>query len=110
MTAAWEAWFAEHGVDVLLDPTVPMPAEPRGEGYDAGHLGGDGDPWIAFTATWDVTGFPVAALPSGLGARTGLPVGVSLVAPRGREALVAQVGIDLQAGELPPLAPVPAAA
>ena len=76
MTAAWEAWFAEHGVDVLLDPTVPMPAEPRGEGYDAGHLGGDGDPWIAFTATWDATGFPVAALPSGLGARTGLPVGV----------------------------------
>ena len=62
-----EAWFAEHRVDVLLDPTVPMPAEPRGEGYDAGHLGGDGDPWIAFTATWDATGFPVAALPAGLG-------------------------------------------
>ncbi|UGS33996.1 amidase [Capillimicrobium parvum] len=107
MTAAWEAWFAEHRVDVLLDPTVPMPAEPRGEGYDAGHLGGDGDPWIAFTATWDATGFPVAALPAGLGARSGLPVGVSLVAPRGREALVAQVGMDLQAGELPPVAPAP---
>ena len=84
MTSAWEAWFAEHRVDVLLDPTVPMPAEPRGEGYDAGNLGGDGDPWIAFTATWDATGFPVAALPAGLGARSGLPVGVSLVAPRGR--------------------------
>ena len=94
-------------MDVPLDPTVPMPAEPRGEGYDAGNLGGDGDPWIAFTATWDATGFPVAALQAGLGARSGLPVGVSLVAPRGREALVAQVGIDLQAGELPLVAPAP---
>jgi len=109
MTAAWEAWFAEHRIDALLDPTVPMPAEPRGHGYDPSHLGGDGDPWIAFTATWDLAGFPVAALPAGLGERSGLPVGVSLVAPRGRERVVAQLGIDLQAGELPPLTPAPMA-
>jgi len=108
MTAAWEGWFAEHRVDALLEPTVPMPAEQRGAGYGIEHLGGDGDPWIVFTATWDATGFPVAALPAGLGARTGLPVGVSLVAPRGREALVAQLGIDLQAGALPPLGLAPA--
>jgi Asp-tRNA(Asn)/Glu-tRNA(Gln) amidotransferase A subunit family amidase len=79
-----------------------MTAQERGTGYDPGHLGGDGDPWIAFTATWDATGFPVVALPAGLGSRTGLPVGVSLVAPRGREAAVTQLAIDLQERELPP--------
>src|SRR5690606_18493233 len=56
MTVGWEAWFAEHRIDALLEPTVPMPAEPRGMGYDPDHLGGDGDPWIALTATWDAAG------------------------------------------------------
>jgi aspartyl-tRNA(Asn)/glutamyl-tRNA(Gln) amidotransferase subunit A len=106
--AAWEAWFAEHGVDLLLEPTVPMTAQPRGHGYDSGHLGGEADPLIGFTAAWNFTGFPVAALPAGLGSRTGLPVGVSLVAPRGQEALVTQVAIDLQAGPLPALGIAPA--
>ena len=103
VTAAWERWFVEHEVDVLLEPTVPNTAEPRGSGYDSGRPAGEGDPLIRFTATWDATGFPVAALPAGLGERTGLPVGVSLVAPRGAEALVLQVGIDLQERALSPV-------
>jgi aspartyl-tRNA(Asn)/glutamyl-tRNA(Gln) amidotransferase subunit A len=103
VTATWERWFADNGVDVLLEPTVPMTAEPRGSGYQSGSVAGEGDPLIRFTATWDATGFPVAALPAGLGSRTGLPVGVSLVAPRGREASVLQVGIDLQEHALHPL-------
>ncbi len=107
-TAGWEAWFAEHAIDVLLEPTVPTTAPPRGHGYDSGRLGGQADPLIAFTAAWNFVGFPVAALPAGLGASSGLPVGVSLVAPRGREAVVAQVAIDLQAGPLPPLGIAPA--
>jgi Asp-tRNA(Asn)/Glu-tRNA(Gln) amidotransferase A subunit family amidase len=49
-----------------------------------------------FTALWNLTGFPVVALPAGLGSSTGLPVGVSIAAPRGREAVVTQIGIDLQ--------------
>ena len=104
LAAGWERWFADHGVDVLLEPTVPMTAQPRGAGYDAGAMAGEGDPLIRFTANWNATGFPVAALPAGLGARTGLPVGVSLVAPRGAEARVLQAGIDLQERELPPVA------
>ena len=106
--ARWEAWFAEHRVDVVLEPTVPMTAQPRGHGYDSGRLGGQADPLIGFTAAWNFTGFPVAALPAGLGSRTGLPVGVSVVAPRGAEALVTQVAIDLQAGPLPALGIAPA--
>jgi aspartyl-tRNA(Asn)/glutamyl-tRNA(Gln) amidotransferase subunit A len=102
-TAAWEDWFAEHRIDALLEPTVATPAPLRGTGYDAGKLGADGDPSIVFTATWDVTGFPVVALPAGLGDRSGLPVGVSLIAARGRDALVTRLGVALQAAELPPL-------
>jgi aspartyl-tRNA(Asn)/glutamyl-tRNA(Gln) amidotransferase subunit A len=101
-TAEWQAWFAEHGVDLVLEPTVPPVAHVRGAGYDAGHEGGEGDPLIALTATWDLTGFPVVALPAGLGSRSGLPVGVSLVAVRGAEAPLVQAAIDLQEHALTP--------
>jgi aspartyl-tRNA(Asn)/glutamyl-tRNA(Gln) amidotransferase subunit A len=104
----WDAWFREHRIDALLEPTVPTVAQPRGSGYDPGHLGGDGDPLIVLTSTWDITGFPVVALPAGVGAASGLPVGVSLVAPRGEEAAVVQLGVDLQeadGGLTPPSAP-----
>jgi Asp-tRNA(Asn)/Glu-tRNA(Gln) amidotransferase A subunit family amidase len=45
---------------------------------------------IALTSLWDMTGMPVAALP------VSWDVGVSLVAPRGREATLLQAAIDLQ--------------
>ncbi|HLW94390.1 MAG TPA: amidase [Solirubrobacteraceae bacterium] len=99
-SAAWEDWFAENAIDAVLEPTVPLTAQTRGEGYDSGRLGGEVDPLIALTATWNMTGFPVVALPAGAGARSGLPVGVSLIAPRGREAGLVQVAIDLQEHEL----------
>jgi aspartyl-tRNA(Asn)/glutamyl-tRNA(Gln) amidotransferase subunit A len=103
VTAAWRAWFAEHSVDLLLEPTVPMTAFARGHGYDSGNLGGEGDPLIVLTSTWNFTGFPVVALPAGLGSRSALPVGVSLIGPPDAEPLLVQAAIDLQAHELPPL-------
>ena len=38
---------------------------------------------ISLTHYWDWTGFPVAALPAGVGRRSGLPVGVSLIGAPG---------------------------
>lgn len=108
ITAGWEEWFAAHGVDVLLEPTCPTTAPPRGDGYGPGHPAGPGDPFIRLTSTWNATGFPVAALPAGLGSRTGLPVGISLVGTRGDEHRLLQVGIDLQERGLPPLGTAPA--
>jgi aspartyl-tRNA(Asn)/glutamyl-tRNA(Gln) amidotransferase subunit A len=105
LTAAWEDWFASHGVDLVLEPTVPPVAQVRGAGYDPGHLGGEGDPLIALTALWNLTGFPVAALPAGVGSRSGLPVGVSLVGVRGAEPMVVQAAIDLQEHALAPAWP-----
>lgn len=101
-TAEWEEWFSAHAVDLVLEPTVPLVAPLRGSGYEPGHAGGQGDPLIALTATWDLTGFPVTAVPAGLGARSGLPVGVSLIAPRGAEPRLVQAAIDLQEHALPP--------
>jgi len=100
LTAAWEDWFAAHRVDVVLEASVPVVAPVRGEGYDPGHTGGEGDTLIALTALWNLTGFPVAALPAGVGRRSGLPVGVSLIAPRGAEVPLVQAAIDLQAHAL----------
>jgi aspartyl-tRNA(Asn)/glutamyl-tRNA(Gln) amidotransferase subunit A len=105
LTAAWEDWFVSHGVDLVLEPTVPPVAQVRGAGYDAGHLGGEGDPLIELTALWNLTGFPVAALPAGVGMRSGLPVGVSLVGVRGAEPVVVQAAIDLQEHALAPIWP-----
>jgi aspartyl-tRNA(Asn)/glutamyl-tRNA(Gln) amidotransferase subunit A len=89
-TAVWERWFREHGVDFVLEPTLPIVPYERGPGYDRGHAGGPGDPMIALTALWDMTGMPVVTLPAKWN------VGVSLIAPRGHEAPLVQTAIDLQ--------------
>jgi aspartyl-tRNA(Asn)/glutamyl-tRNA(Gln) amidotransferase subunit A len=89
-TATWERWFAEHGIDAVLEPTLPILPLERGPGYERGHPAGPGDPLIAFTALWDMTGMPVVALP------VTWSVGISLAAPRGREAALTQIAIDLQ--------------
>ena len=105
VTEGWRGWFAEHRVDAVLEPTVPITAPLRGDGYDPGHLGGEGDPLIAFSATWNFTRFPVATLPAGPGRRSGLPVGVSLIGLPDSEPALVQLAIDLQAHELPPPRP-----
>ncbi len=89
-SALWERWFQDHGVDAVLEPTLPIVPYARGPGYGRGNAGGRGDPMIALTALWDMTGMPVAALP------VSWDVGVSLIAPRGAEIAVTQAAIDLQ--------------
>jgi aspartyl-tRNA(Asn)/glutamyl-tRNA(Gln) amidotransferase subunit A len=93
--ALWERWFAGGGIDLLLEPTLPIVPYGRGPGYDRGHAGGPGDPMIALTAIWDLTGMPVAALP------VTWETGISLVAPRGHEARLVAAAIDLQESALP---------
>jgi aspartyl-tRNA(Asn)/glutamyl-tRNA(Gln) amidotransferase subunit A len=79
-TAAWCDWLAEHRIDAVVEPTIPIVAPVRGSGYDEPF--GDLDD-LSLTYYWDWTGFPVVALPSGVGRRSELPVSVSLIgAPR----------------------------
>ncbi|MGH2858923.1 MAG: amidase [Solirubrobacteraceae bacterium] len=93
-TELWERWLSEREIDLVLEPTLPLVPYDRGPGYDRGHPAGAGDPLIALTALWDMTGMPVVSLP------VSCRVGVSLIAARGREAALIAAAIDLQEHEL----------
>jgi aspartyl-tRNA(Asn)/glutamyl-tRNA(Gln) amidotransferase subunit A len=93
VTARWSDRLAAEGVTALLEPTVPVTAPLRGSGYD--HALSDFD-LISLTHYWNWTGFPVVALPSGVGAQTGLPVSVSLVGAPGSDWELLALGAELQ--------------
>jgi aspartyl-tRNA(Asn)/glutamyl-tRNA(Gln) amidotransferase subunit A len=101
VTAGWQDWFSVHRVDALLEPTSALLPAVRGRGYDAGRVIGGENPYTRFTATWNVTGFPVAAFPVSLGDEAGLPVGVSLIARADDDERLLAIADAVQR-ELPP--------
>ena len=93
LTDAWVDWLGEHRIDAIVEPTVPIVARPRGHGYD--------EPFtdvaeISLTHYWNWVGFPVVALPSGVGRRSGLPVSVSLIGAPGADWDLLAAGAALQ--------------
>jgi aspartyl-tRNA(Asn)/glutamyl-tRNA(Gln) amidotransferase subunit A len=94
VTARWVDWFAEHELDALIEPTVPIVARPRGAGYDEAFTD---VAEISLTHYWNWTGFPVVALASGVGRRTGLPTSVSIVGPPRSDWDLLAAGTELQA-------------
>ncbi len=95
LTRVWADWLDEHRVAAVIEPTIPVVAPPRGDGYD--HWGTD-FVLISLTHLWDWTGFPVVALPACVGS-SGLPVGVSLIGRAGSDWALLSLGEALQ-GEL----------
>ena len=93
VTARWADRLAAERVTALLEPTVPVVAPLRGSGYE--HARTDLD-LISLTHYWNWTGFPVVALPAGVGAQTGLPVSVSLVGAAGSDWELLALGASLQ--------------
>jgi aspartyl-tRNA(Asn)/glutamyl-tRNA(Gln) amidotransferase subunit A len=93
-TNAWCDWFAEHRIDAIVEPTIPIVAPLRGSGYD--EVFGDVED-LSLTHYWDWTGFPVVSLPSGVGRHSGLPVSVSLVGAPGADWDLLDWGASLQA-------------
>jgi aspartyl-tRNA(Asn)/glutamyl-tRNA(Gln) amidotransferase subunit A len=93
VTAHWSDRLAAERVTALLEPTVPVTAPLRGSGYDEALSDYD---LISLTHYWNWTGFPVVALPSGVGAQTGLPVSVSLVGAPGSDWELLALGAALQ--------------
>ena len=92
-TSAWCDWFAEHRIDAIVEPTIPIVAPLRGSGYD--EVFGDIED-LSLTHYWDWTGFPVVSLPSGVGRRSALPVSVSLVGAPGADWDLLDWGASLQ--------------
>ena len=93
LTAAWAEWLDAHRITAVVEPTIPTVAPVRGDGYE--HAGSD-VALISLTHFWDWTGFPVVALPAGVGATSGLPVGVSLIGPAASDWALLDLGVALQ--------------
>ena len=92
------AWFADF--DVMLLPTVPEPAmmlgrinaaapDPFAQLLDSGRL-------TTFTMPFNLSGQPAMSVPLGT-SREGLPIGVQLVAPFGREDVLFRLASQLEA-------------
>ena len=96
--ASIAAWWSE-GFDLLVTPTMPIPAPRTGElairadaVEEGAHrmLGA-----LAFTLPFNLTGQPAISLPFAMSA-AGLPLGVQLVAAHGREDLLLRVAAQLE--------------
>jgi Asp-tRNA(Asn)/Glu-tRNA(Gln) amidotransferase A subunit family amidase len=105
VTAGWASWLDEHRLDAVVEPTIPVVAPLRGDGYE--HAGSD-YALVSLTHLWDWTGFPVVALPAGVG-RSRLPVGVSLIGRAGSDWELLALGEALQAELGVPEPPEPTA-
>ncbi len=89
-TLATELLGVFEACDVLAMPTVPVVA-PRAEDFAAYLMS------LARNAIpWSLVGFPAISVPCGL--TEGLPVGLQLVAPPGREDLLVAVGRAVEEG------------
>jgi amidase len=89
--------FDDH--DVVVSPTVATVAPPLG------HLASDLpyevlmerlEQWVSFTPLANATGMPSLSLPLGHDAGTGLPVGVLFTASGGQDALLLELGLQLE--------------
>jgi len=85
---ALELWFQD--VDILVVPSTRVPPQLRGADVVpmAEHL-------TAFTAPFDVTGFPAISIPCGF-TQSGLPIGVQLVGRRWDEPLILRAAHQYQ--------------
>jgi Asp-tRNA(Asn)/Glu-tRNA(Gln) amidotransferase A subunit family amidase len=81
-------FFEEY--DVLLTPNNPVPAvpalDPPSE-IDGQPVPRDWTPHLAFLTPWNMAGNPWASVPCGF-SREGLPIGLLIVAARGREDIM----------------------
>jgi amidase len=80
-------WWAD-GYDVLVTPTLPMLPPLLGADEDVIDLG-------PFTMPWNLPGQPAISLPLHM-SDGGLPVGVQLVGPYGREDLLIRLAAQLE--------------
>lgn len=76
--------------DILLTPTLPIPAFAVGRNTPVGANGDDWTRWTPFSYPFNITQAPAASVPCGL-TRAGLPVGLQIVGRFGADALVLKV-------------------
>ncbi len=77
--------------DVLVTPTLPLPAFAAGRDVPAGWPSPDWATWTPYTYPFNLTQQPALSVPCGF-TSAGLPVGLQIVGPRHADALVLRVG------------------
>jgi aspartyl-tRNA(Asn)/glutamyl-tRNA(Gln) amidotransferase subunit A len=82
--------------DVLVSPTLPIPAFSTGQDVPDGWPSPDWTSWTPYTYPFNLTQQPALSVPCGFAA-AGLPVGLQVVGPRHSDALVLRVGQAYQA-------------
>lgn len=90
-----DRWFTDR--DVLIAPAIARPPGRAGTHHGGAwlrtYLGSL--PYGCYTAVWNLVGFPAVAVPVGM-TRGGLPVGVQIVAPRGREGVLLGLAAEIE--------------
>jgi len=76
-------WF--ESVDVLVTPTLPIPPAAISDPHADDIL-----PAVRNTSPFDVNGWPAISLPCGFTSQ-GLPIGLQIIGPHGRESVVFQL-------------------
>jgi aspartyl-tRNA(Asn)/glutamyl-tRNA(Gln) amidotransferase subunit A len=77
--------------DVLLTPTLPLPAFPVGQDVPDGSASPDWTSWTPYTYPFNLTQQPALSVPCGF-TNAGLPIGLQIVGARHTDALVLRVG------------------
>jgi aspartyl-tRNA(Asn)/glutamyl-tRNA(Gln) amidotransferase subunit A len=77
--------------DVLVTPTLPIPAFPAGQDVPDGWPSPWWTSWTPYTYPFNLTQQPALTVPCGFTA-AGLPVGLQVVGPRHADAAVLRVG------------------
>ena len=77
--------------DVLITPTLPLPAFAAGQDVPDGSTSPDWTSWTPYTYPFNLTQQPALSVPCGL-TSAGLPIGLQIVGARHADALVLRVG------------------
>lgn len=77
--------------DVLVTPTLPLPAFPVGQDVPDGWQSPDWTSWTPYSYPFNLTQQPALSVPCGF-TDAGLPIGLQVVGPRHADALVLRVG------------------
>jgi aspartyl-tRNA(Asn)/glutamyl-tRNA(Gln) amidotransferase subunit A len=77
--------------DVLVTPTLPLPAFPVGQDVPDGWHSPDWTSWTPYTYPFNLTQQPALSVPCGF-TSAGLPIGLQIVGARHADALVLRVG------------------
>ncbi len=97
LRSRFQSWFDKGGFDLLLTPTLATPplriGAYQGKGLWPTILGLTR--FMPFVPLMNLLGFPALSLPAGRFA-DGLPIGVQLAAPKGTEALLLSVALQLE--------------